>query len=634
MNPLDSIGVDTLRREFFMQMLGTEERARLLARTGSRTLQAGEVLCDASTPPTEVYLLDSGILTVDTNAAEPIRSGFVGAELVIGARSYQAPVRALEPARVFVLPAEDLAALSSQHPQLKTLMYDAQRRISAAAAADTAAPEAVASPSAGATPVVSASPPASTGTASSALARQIVGWLCAIGLPLIVWQTCIGAGLGKEAGYFLGVVTSAVAMWIFALVPPFVPALYSVLACILLDVAPAPVILAGFSSTGFYMLLSIFAIGTLMVMSGLTYRISLHIMKRVPPTALWYSLSLFVYGLILTPIIPSQLGRTTIIAPFLSTLIETTGAKGRDPLVAHYIAAALAGIGLTASVFLTGQPANLIVYGLLDAQTQFAFGWIQWLSAAAVTGACLTGLYLAYALIQFRKIKRPGLPRHLIEAQLRTLGPMNGTERMALAGIALVIVGILTTSFHKVEIAWVTVAIMVSLLLLGSIQRDDINKRIDWTTLILIASVVAWVPIMKVTGLDTLIARSFTWVGVYMKTELPLFILALGASIAILRLALPANVVGILLFSMFLPLAEQAGFSTWLIGFIILSLSEIYIFPYQAPYNIQMENHLTSTGQDRLYDSKRLIHFNLVISLFRIVAVLAAIPFWKYLNIL
>ena len=55
---------------------------------------------------------------------------------------------------------------------------------------------------------------------------------------------------------------------------------------------------------------------------------------------------------------------------------------------------------------------------------------------------------------------------------------MNGTERMALAGIALVVVGILTTSFHKVEIAWVTVAIMVALLLIGSIQRDDINKRI------------------------------------------------------------------------------------------------------------------------------------------------------------
>jgi DASS family divalent anion:Na+ symporter len=591
-------------------------------------------------PPAEVYLLESGALVADTGTTEPVRTGFVGAELTIGARAYQTCVRALEPTRVFVLPAEDLVMLAASHVALKSLMYEAQRAISttpvpaAASAAASAAADPGANPPAEKAALANTNPPVSKAAGSSAFIRQIVGWLCAIGLPLVVWQICVGAGLGKEAGYFLSVVTSAVAMWIFALVPPFVPALYSVLACILLDVAPAPVILAGFSSTGFYMLLSIFAIGTLMVMSGLTYRISLHIMKRVPPTALWYSISLFVYGLILTPIIPSQLGRTTIIAPFLSTLIETTGAKGRDPLVAHYIAAALAGIGLTASIFLTGQPANLIVYGLLDAQTQFAFGWIQWLTAAAVTGACLTGLYLAYALFQFRKIKRPGLSRNLIEGQLRTLGPMNGTERMALAGIALVVVGILTTSFHKVEIAWVTVAIMVALLLIGSIQRDDINKRIDWTTLILIASVVAWVPMMKVTGLDVLISKSFSWVGVYMKTELPLFILALGASITILRLALPANVVGILLFSIFLPLAEQAGFSTWLIGFIILSLSEIYFFPYQAPYNIQMENHLTGTGQDRLYDSKRLIQFNMVISLFRIGAILVSIPFWKYLNIL
>ena len=89
---------------------------------------------------------------------------------------------------------------------------------------------------------------------------ELGGWLLALTLPPLVWYVL---GLHAQPGdirYFLAILTCTVVLWLFNLVPAFVPPLFSLLAIILFDVASPAVAAAGFSSTGFFMLLSIFAI--------------------------------------------------------------------------------------------------------------------------------------------------------------------------------------------------------------------------------------------------------------------------------------------------------------------------------------------------------------------------------------
>lgn len=614
MTALDQAGIDLLLREPVFGLLTAEDRARLLLHIGVRTLAPGQTLIDEASAPTHVFVIQSGELEIKRNQlASSRQSGFVGEELALGARSYTTTVVAIKPSTVYMIPVRTLAGLVDAHPSLKTLLFDSYAHPEGTAVA-------VIEPK----PVL---PVARFG-------MQMLGWLLAMLGPLLVWKICSGLGLNKDAAYFLAIVCSAVAMWVFNLVPAFLPPLFSVLATILFDIAPPQVAVAGFASNGFFMLLSIFAIGALMVMSGLTYRISLHILKLVPASPFWYNISLFLYGLILTPVIPSQLGRTTIVLPFLSTLIETAGGKKNDPAVAQFIVSAMAGVALAASIFLTGKPANLIIFGLFDTQTQFAFAWLQWFYAASFTGVVLVFLYLLMLTFLFDTKQQFGIPKHVILSQMRTLGPVSTIEWSALIAIGLLIGGILTASLHKVDIAWMSMTILVTLLLFGSIQKDDISKRVDWTILIFIASIVAWVPIMRLTGLDRLVFGSFSWVGIYMKTQLPLFILALSFAIILIRLALPEMVTEILLVTLLLPLANLAGVSPWLIGFIILTMCETYIFPYQAPYHIQLKNQLAALGQDALYDERKVIRFNIVLTLARVAAIYASLPFWKYLDIL
>lgn len=625
MKTLDQNDIDLLLSKPLFRTLRAEDRARLLVHAKRRMLEAGEVLYDPQTPGTHVYLLQSGALRVEKNHTTAlVESGFAGEELVLGGRAYASTAVAALPTAVFVLPVHALSELVATNPRIKSLLFDSYAGAATTetdAAAETRQPARVSQLSV-------------TRVEEERYGAQLIGWICAIVLPYLVYKMGMSGGLGKDAAYFLAIITSAVTMWVFTLVPAFIPPLFSILATILFDIAPPEVAVAGFASSGFFMLMSIFAIGALMVMSGLTYRISLQILKIIPASPFWYNVSLLLYGMILTPVIPSQLGRTTIVLPFLSTLIGTAGGKRNDPAVAQLIVSAMAGVSLLASVFLTGKPANLIIFGLFDMQTQFAFAWLQWLIAASFTGIVLIALYFLIVTIFFKSKEHFGIHKHIIQSQVQTLGPMTGLEISALIAIGLVITGILTATYHKVDIAWMSMAIMVVLLLMGSLKRDDIGGRVDWTVIIFIASIVTWVPVMKLTGLDKLVFSYFSWIGVYMKTQLPLFILGLSLFIVLLRLALPEIVAEILLVTLLLPLANQAGVSPWLIGFIVLTMCETYIFPYQAPYHLQLKNHLANLGQDALYEERTVIRYNVLLTIARIAAIYASLPFWKYLDIL
>lgn len=603
-------------REPFVGLISAEERARLLTQVGLRVLDAGEILIDAGGDLSQVFLIRSGELNVEgKQGGEQRNFGFVGEELALGATAYSARVVAAAASTVYVIPLRLLAQLAAGNGALKALLFDSYARSRHEASPAIAQP-------------------ASKVETTERFGVQMIGWLVAIAGPLLVWELCTAFGLNTDAAYFLAIVSSAVAMWLFGLVPAFLPPLFSVLATILFDIAPAHIAMAGFASNGFFMLISIFAIGALMVMSGLTYRISLHILKRVPATPFWYNLSLFFYGLILTPVIPSQLGRTTIVLPFLSTLIDTAGGRKYNPAVSCFIVSTMAGVGLAASIFLTGKPANLIIFGLFDSQTQFAFAWLQWFYAASFTGLVLVLLYLLMVMVLSRNKEKRGIPKHVIDSQMRALGPITGIEWSALTAIVLLVAGIVTASRHRVDIAWLSMGILVALLLLGRIQKDDISKRVDWSVLIFIASIVAWVPIMRLTGIEQLVSGYFGWVGLYMKTQFPLFVLALCGVIVLIRFALPEMVTEILLVTVLLPLANAAGVSPWLIGFIILTMCEAYIFPYQAPYHLQLKNQLALLHQDALYDEKSVIRSNIVLTLIRVLAINASLPFWKYLDIL
>ncbi len=63
-------------------------------------------------------------------------------------------------------------------------------------------------------------------------------------------------------------------------------------------------------------------------------------------------------------------------------------------------------------------------------------------------------------------------------------------------------------------------------------------------------------------------------------------------------------------------------------------MCEAYIFPYQAPYHIQLKNHLAQRDQDSIYDEGDVVRFNIMMTFVRVLAIFASLPFWKYVDVI
>ena len=72
-------------------------------------------------------------------------------------------------------------------------------------------------------------------------------------------------GLDWGAGDFLGVFLAAVGMWIFRLYAEFIPSIFAILVVLILGLAPPSVALSGFTSSSFFMAMSVFGLGIVLV---------------------------------------------------------------------------------------------------------------------------------------------------------------------------------------------------------------------------------------------------------------------------------------------------------------------------------------------------------------------------------
>lgn len=590
------------------QGLPIDEIARLAGQTRWRMVQAGEPLYTRHSPAAQVFLLQDGTWQLTQDGSTQQRTeGFLGAERTLGAEHYRGEAQAMCDGQLYALPATVLAQLASRHPALLKQLFHACIA-----------------------PGLPPSPPASPAPADSGQALRLLGWLCTGILPLLIVALAPDT-LPDKAITLLAILTATACMWVFHLTSPVTPPLFALSCAILLDVASPGVMTAGFASEGFFMLLSVLLVGALMRASGLSERLSLWLLIRLPNHPRWHALSLLTYALALTPIIPSQLARASLSAPFLHMLHRLYADVGLHSMHPRLFASAIAGVSLGASIFLTGKPANLLVFGLFDQQTQYAFEWLPWFMASASAGAVLLLCHGLASAWVFSAAPAKAISVQSLRVQLGILGKMRPGEWWALAAVMLVVLGMLTSHWHKIDIPWLLLGVSVIMLLCGALSAEDINRRVDWSVLVFIAAIVAWAPMMKASGLEAQIASAFAPVAALMKSSLPGFLAALSLVVLVLRLVLPELVAEILLLAVLLPLAQGSGVSQWLVGFAVLTLCEGYFLPYQAPYHLMLSQSLDDADQRH---GRALLTYNAIMMMARILALFASLPVWHAMGLM
>ncbi|WP_116597741.1 SLC13 family permease [Primorskyibacter marinus] len=613
----NALSADSLLSDPILGQLSAIQLSKLLPHIETRVISAGAYLYQTGDAARTVYMIQRGTIRLECASGRFVTrsEGYAGEEALLGIDTHTDAAIAVEDSDVLAIPAVALADIAAISRSLRELFFKsyASRYDDPGNAATSQIP---------------------TTLTGDATLLAIAGWLQAIVWPVAVYFIGPAIGLSDAATDFLAIISVTVCMWLFGLVPEYVPPLFAALAVILLDVAPPEQALSGFRSESFFICLSIFGIGALMVASGVTYRFSLWVLSRVPSTPLGYSLSLFGLGSLLSPIIPSVVGRMTIISPFLVDLVEISKAGRKDVFANRLIFSLTAGVSIFVPLFLTASVPNLVIYGLLDPQTQFAFDWLSWFNAASVFGLLVLVSYFAVSVVLFRGARQFSIPRQTILEQRRILGPIARLEWIAILAVSAMTLGILTEALHGIDVPWVALAIFVTLMLFGSLQREALRNQIDWPVLVYIGAIVGWVPIAASIGLDTFIVSHLGWLGAYMRSDFPLFILMLSAMILLVRLALPTGVTVVLFATALFPLAIAQGTSLWLIGFVILAVADTFIFPYQSSYFLKLRNDLAARGMAEVCDEQRIITANIVMLALRIGAIYGSLIYWQKLDLI
>ncbi|UCG11737.1 MAG: anion permease [Deltaproteobacteria bacterium] len=607
---------DCLAQAPILSGCNRQELARLATRVEVRQIGAGDKLFEANEPAATAYLLCSGTarLMLDGREVTQVSTGFLGEEAAINARAYLADAVAIHPLLVIAIPRESLHHLlrytptavsgfydslinhytDSQPPQLEKLEKKDDKQISS---------------------------------------LQPVGWVATMAIPTMVYWYCSAKGMDSRAVNYLAVFSATTLMWIFRLLPEFIPAIFLVLASIILGVVPTKVVLSGFSSGSFFMAMSVFGIGAVLVRSGLTYRIVLWLLRRSPQSQLGYQFSMLVLGLLLTPVLPSANGRVALILPLLKDMKHSLRYKRGGVAATGLAAAAFTGVGLFSPVFLTSKSINFVVYALFPGQVQYQFSWGYWAMAAAVAGLVMLLGHLIFSWLFFRNDEEPKLDRERVLAQLAIIGPVSRDEWIALGAIALFFLGVLTASLHKIHPPWIGLAVFYLLLALGVFSKSNVRRDINWPFLLMLAGMISIVQTMSHLGLDAEIKQQLEWLGVYMHDNLYLFLLLLSLAIFLVRFVVPNNATIILTCSLFLPIAEAQGINAWLIAFIVLLISDGWFMGYQCTYYVAFREGAEEDGV-KLYEDRKMLLYNLCMNFVRVVAIFASLPYWRELGLL
>ena len=449
---------------------------------------------------------------------------------------------------------------------------------------------------------------------------------------------------------FLSLVAGAVLLWIFRLVPDFVPGLALVIIVVLLNLVPQDVAFNGFGSEVFFLVFGVFILSMLLSESTWFDWVTAVMNRRNASfrSGIWTILGA---GALLTLMVPSPLGRASMVQPMVKRLWRPEGRQRNSALAAAHIH----GTTILSTIVLTGNPLNFILIGLLAEQSQSRFAWVGWITATWFAGIFLcVSMVLLFAFWGRNAARADGVAEAASpHSEVEPLPPIGLGDWATLGLYGLLFAAILGRDIHQIPLQWIVMLLAVSVFFFSGISQKVLRSKFDWQTLVFIATVVAWGPMLDQLELSTKLADSLSFLVSVFELESikigPLFfglvdqfsinlngfylgLFTMIAVVLVVRLVVPGAPAFILLASTLMPMADSIGMSPWVVGFIIVTMSEAFIWPYQHGVYSQTVTELETEGV--AYSSGVLLVTNIFFLLMRCVAILLCVSWWMRIDLI
>jgi anion transporter len=461
-------------------------------------------------------------------------------------------------------------------------------------------------------------------------ASKWLGALLGVGLGGYLWLIQPDIGLDPAATKLLGLISATLILWVFRVLPDYGVALAFAMVVILTKLESAQTVMGGFASTTWFMTLGVLGLGAAITGSGLFYRLSLHLVRMFPLSYYWQIIATGIMGVAVMALIPQQTARTVITSQMLVNLSESLGYKTPSKASTGLFVASFLGLGQLGFLFLTGSTTSLIAWGLLPSDVRAQFTWGYWFIAALPPTLVVIAIILLCTVLLYRPETRPKISYTMVQTQLHILGPLSHKEWISLAVLCFTVAGWLTSSYHGIDGAWIAIVAFAILVNTGIVDWNMLRKGIDWELLIHMGVTLSIPALLKQAKIDQWLVDTLSPIILPFMDSPMWFFLIIALLTYALKLVFTSFLAVVTLCVALLPLSIDVGMSPWIIAMIVLIASEVWFFPYQVDWH--MLAYSTTDGKGFSYPL--MLRINPIYALAYIVALIAAIPYWRYLGLM
>jgi divalent anion:Na+ symporter, DASS family len=458
-------------------------------------------------------------------------------------------------------------------------------------------------------------------------------WLGAtIGLAVggYLWLGQPDIGLDAAATKLLGLISATLIFWVFRALPDYGVALVFAMIVILTELASAQTVMGGFASTTWFMTLGVLGLGAAITGSGLFYRLSLHLVRMFPLSYYWQVFATGIMGIVVMALIPQQTARTVITSQMLVNLSESLGYKTPSRASTGLFVASFLGLGQLGFLFLTGSTTSLIAWGLLPADVRAQFTWGYWFLAALPPTLVVVAIILVCTILLYRPESQPKISYTMVQTQLNILGRLSHKEWISFAVLCFTVTGWLTASYHGIDGAWIAIIAFAVLINAGILDWAMMRKGIDWELLIHMGVTLSIPTLLRQAKIDQWLVDVISPLILPFMDSPAWFFVVIALLTYVLKLVFTSFLAVVTLCVALLPLSIDVGMNPWIIAMIILIASEVWFFPYQVDWH--MLAYSTTDGKGFSYPL--MCQINIFYALAYLIALVAAIPYWRYLGLM
>jgi anion transporter len=457
---------------------------------------------------------------------------------------------------------------------------------------------------------------------------QWLGGILGLAAWAYFWFWTPEIGLEPTATKLLGILSLTFIYWMFSVFPDYGVALIFALALILTGLGKPDVVMGGFANSTWFMTLGVLGLGAGITGSGLFYRLSLFLVRFFPLKYYWQMIALGLMGILVMAMIPQQTARTAITSQMLVNLSESLGYKTPSKASTGLFAASFLGLGQLGFLFLTGSTTSLIAWGLLPNDVRAQFTWGYWCLAALPPTLVVVVIVMVGTMFLYRPESQARVSYKMVETQLDVLGRLSSTEWVTLAVLCFTVTGWLTTSYHGVDAAWISLLALCVLINSRVLGWGLLAK--GWDLLIYMGVTLSLPTLLTEAKIDQwLVEVASPLIFPFIDNPALLFVIIALLTYA-LKLVFTSFLAVVTLSVALIPLSIDVGMSPWIIAMVILMASEVWFFPFQVDWHTLA--YMVSEKKGFRY--RWMCRINPIYALAYIVALIVAIPYWRYLGLM